>query len=163
MYYKNLKKTKLEFAFLEYSYYKWFVEKDFLIKINQKEGNILVLNHKYSEGTSAAQKIKIKNDLKKLLDEKESLSKQKVNKLLQVAKHEELLANEYVVWTEKLTFLINLILRRRIKALSLKPRYGLHRKTNKVILYKSRIKKYMALQRKRTKRGMSIPRIKPVH
>ncbi len=57
---------------------------------------------------------------------------------------------------------MNLLLRRRVKMFSLKPRYGLNKKTNKIILRKSKIKLYLANQRKKNIKQIMIPRLKPV-
>jgi hypothetical protein len=58
---------------------------------------------------------------------------------------------------------MNLILRRRVKMFSLKPRYGVNKKTNKIMLKKSKIKLYLTNQRKKNIKQIMIPRLKPVH
>lgn len=56
-----------------------------------------------------------------------------------------------------------LLVRRRIKLFSMKPRYFFNKKLNKTILRKSRIKLHLALQRKKRLRHLAISRLKPVH
>lgn len=58
---------------------------------------------------------------------------------------------------------MNLLLRRRVKMFSLKPRYGFNKKTNKIILKKSKIKLYLANQRKKNNKQLMLPRLKPIH
>ena len=58
---------------------------------------------------------------------------------------------------------MNLFLRRRIKSFSLRPRYGLNKKTNKIVLRKSKLKQFLAVQRKKSIKRIALPRLKPVH
>lgn len=160
---KTLKQTQMELLFLEYSYYKWLNEVDFGIKIQEKKSEYRVVEKKYLEEANPLLKKMLKAQVKTTMFEIEQLIKEKVKYAKTLVSYEELSAQEYQLWLEKLTFFMNLLLRRRIKMFSLKPRYGLNKKTNKIILKKSKIKLYLANQRKKNIKQIMIPRLKPVH
>jgi hypothetical protein len=56
-----------------------------------------------------------------------------------------------------------LLIKRRIKMFSMKPRFFYNKKLNKMILRKSRLKMHLSLQRKKNLRNLAIPRLKAVH
>lgn len=160
---KTFKQTQMELLFLEYSYYKWVNEVDFASKIQNKKTEYRILEKKYLEEGNALTKKMLKAQSKTIHFELDQLFKQKNKYNTALTSFEELSAKEYHLWLEKLTFFMHLILRRRIKMFSLKPRYGLNKKTNKIVLKKSKIKLYLTNQRKKNIKQIMIPRLKPVH
>lgn len=163
MFLKTLKETHMELLFLEYSYYKWFSDLDFAIKIQEKKNEHRTVEKKYLEEPNILTKKLLKSQVKTAQFELEQLIKQKIKYGSALASAEEVSAKEYKLWLEKLMFFMNLILRRRVKMFSLKPRYGVNKKTNKIMLKKSKIKLYLTNQRKKNIKQIMIPRLKPVH
>lgn len=163
--YKFLKKMELQFKLLEYSFYKWFYIYNFDIKNQELKTELDSVTLQYSEissiKNSEATDLKIKSNTLKNLINQTKIQARAVFSLID--KKESLLMSEYNSWIEKLVMYQQLLIRRRIKIFSMKPRFFYNKKLNKMILRKSKLKLHLILQRKKNLRSMAIPRLKPIH
>lgn len=163
LFFKTLKQTQMELMVLEYSYYKLINETDFSYRVGLKKKEFQELMTKYEAEKILLKKKLIKAEMQTKIFEMEQLTKQKIKNNSVIVSFEEFYVKEYSLWLEKLSFFMNLLLRRRVKMYSLKPRYAFNKKTNKTVLKKSRLKVYLANQRKKNNKQLTIPRLKPIH